>query len=314
MSDTKRVLALGFFDGVHLGHGALLKRAVQVAESTGATAAVLTFDMHPEVMIVGSPTPLINSRRDREYLAKKYFGIDEIILSHFDEEFMHMPWTRFIEERVWRDCGAVHVVAGHDFHFGYRGSGNPQRLMEKCGELGIGCDIIPCVEHDGITVSSTYIRKLIAQGEIGRANEFLGHPHTLSAEVVHGRRLGHTIGIPTVNMRFEEGVLTPCHGVYATRVHLGGGQVLMGVTNVGVRPTVDGNGEVSVETNILDFEGDLYGEYVRVDFHMFIRPEMRFDGIEALKKQIEQDRGTTRSFFDNRKSTNSGQEMIDVIK
>lgn len=293
----KRVLALGFFDGVHLGHGELLKKVTALAREYGVSPAILTFDTHPEQLIVGAPTPLINSRRDREYIAKKYYGIEEIILAHFDDKLMHMSWEEYITDKVVRECGAVCVVAGHDFHFGYKGEGNPQRLTEKCGELGIGCYIVPRVEYDGITVSSTYIRKLIAQGEITRANEFLGHPHTLSAVVIHGRKFGRTIGLPTVNMALEEGVLPPCFGVYATKIHLDSGESYVGVTNVGVRPTVGESGAVSVETNIVGFDGDLYGSTVRVDFHLFIRPEQRFSDVAAMKAQIERDRETARLFF-----------------
>ena len=298
MADRQRVLALGFFDGVHMGHGELLKKTTQVAKMLKATPAVLTFDTHPEDLIVGTPMPLINSRRDREYIVKKYYGIEEVLLMHFDQACMHMPWQDFVENMVVRDCDAVHVVAGHDFRFGYKGIGNPQRLEDKCFELGIGCDIIPCVEYDGTRISSTYIRKLIAQGDIERANILLGHPHTLSGEVIHGRQLGRTMGIPTVNMYLAAGVLSPCHGGYAARVHIGKKEY-MGVTNVGVRPTVDGDEStrVSVETHILDYSGDLYGQVLRVDFYKFLRPEIHFRSIEDLKSEIHRNIRQTREFF-----------------
>ncbi|MGI5970137.1 MAG: riboflavin biosynthesis protein RibF [Oscillospiraceae bacterium] len=297
MTGSKKVLALGFFDGLHLGHAALLKRTNEVAKELGATPAILTFDKHPGDLIFGYTIPLINSKSDRAYLAEKYFGIRDIIFMRFDEKFMHTPWEAFIYNTLQKDNGAVHVVCGHDFHFGYKGEGNPQRLKRKCAELGIGCDVITKVEYDGITISSTYIRKLIAQGEIERANAFLGHPHTLSARVVRGFRLGRSIGFPTVNMRFEDGVLTPFHGVYATKVHLPGGEVRMGVTNVGTRPTVSDGMQVSVETNILDFDGDLYGATLRVDFYKLLRPEIKFSDIGSLSGQIARDSAAVRDYF-----------------
>lgn len=298
MANKQRVLALGFFDGVHMGHGELLKRTMQVAKELKATPAVLTFDTHPEDLIVGMPTLLINSRRDREYIVKRYYGIEEVLLMHFDQACMHMSWQKFIENMIVRDYNAVHVVAGHDFRFGYKGIGNPQRLKDKCFQLDIGCDIIPCVEYDGTRISSTYIRKLIAQGDIERANILLGHPHTLSGEVVHGRQLGRTMGIPTINMYLPEGVLSPCHGVYATRVHIGEKEY-MGVTNVGVRPTVDGDNStrVSVETYILDYSGNLYGQILRIDFYKFLRPEIHFRSMDDLKSEIQNNIHQTREFF-----------------
>ena len=189
MEQKKRVIALGFFDGVHLGHGALLSRVARVAHELDAIPAAVTFDTHPENLIIGSPMPLISSPLDRAELMRRYYGIQEVIVAHFDDRMMRMPWRDFVTDFLVRENGAVHLVAGHDFHFGYKGEGNPERLKAICTELGLGCDIIPKVELDGITISSTYIRTLLAQGEMERANYFLGHPHTLTDTVSHGRSL-----------------------------------------------------------------------------------------------------------------------------
>lgn len=167
MNDTKRVIALGFFDGVHTGHGALLSRVREKAAALEAVPTAFTFDAHPGSRITGAVTPLINSAADRADLMRRLYGIREIIVAHFDS-MMRMPWEDFITEYLVKEQGAVHVVAGHDFHFGYKGEGNPRRLAEKCAALGVGCDIIPKIEKEGITISSTYIRTLIAQGEMGR--------------------------------------------------------------------------------------------------------------------------------------------------
>ena len=216
MDEQTRVIALGFFDGVHKGHGALLHRTAEVAEATDAVPSAFTFDPHPQDVILGKPTPLISSPEDRADLMRRYYGIQDVIVQPFTPDFMKQPWRTFLEETLVRDLHAVHLVAGHDYHFGYKGEGNPQRLQETCKELGIGCDIIPKVEQDSITVSSTYIRSLIAQGEIQRANEFLGHPYTLSDHVSHGKKLGTTLGFPTVNLKLGQNVLAPAKGVYAT--------------------------------------------------------------------------------------------------
>ena len=175
MNERKRVIALGFFDGVHKGHGALLSRVRDRAEELGAAPTAFTFDAHPSSRITGAVTPLINSAADRADLMRRLYGIQDVIVAHFDS-MMRMDWRAFVAEYLVQEHGAVHVVAGHDFHFGYKGEGNPQRLEGLCRELGVGCDIIPKVEREGITVSSTYIRTLIAQGEMERAMEFLDTP------------------------------------------------------------------------------------------------------------------------------------------
>ncbi|MTQ98071.1 riboflavin biosynthesis protein RibF [Pseudoflavonifractor sp. BIOML-A6] len=300
MNEQKRVIALGFFDGVHRGHGALLSRVAGKAAELGAAPAAVTFDTHPENLIFGSPMPLINSPLDRAELMRRYYGIREVIVAHFDDRMMHMPWEDFITEFLVKEHGAVHLVAGHDFHFGYKGEGNPDRLREKCARLGVGCDIIPKVELDGITISSTYIRTLLAQGEIERANYFLGHPHTLTDTVHHGKKLGSTLGFPTVNLRFQPGVLIPARGVYAARVWFENGESRCAVTNVGVRPTVDSHGEVNVEGFILDFDGDLYGQTVRMEFYRYLRGERKFPTLEALREEIMRNAEETRAYFRGR--------------
>ena len=300
MEQKKRVIALGFFDGVHRGHGALLSRVAQAARELGATPAAVTFDTHPENLILGSPMPLISSPLDRAELMRRYYGIRDVIVAHFDERMMHMPWREFVTDYLVGENGAVYLVAGHDFHFGYKGEGNPERLRELCGELGIGCDIIPKVERDHITISSTYIRTLVAQGEMERANEFLGHPHTLTDTVAHGKKLGSTLGFPTVNLRFQPGVLVPAHGVYATKVWFENGESRPAVTNIGVRPTVDDGDKVTVEGFILDFCGDLYGQTVRMEFYRRLRGERKFDSLEALKEEVMHNAEQTRAYFNAR--------------
>lgn len=261
------MIALGFFDGVHNGHGALLRRVVDKARELDAVAAAFTFDRSPTAAITGQTVPLLSSVEDRGWLMRSRYGIQEVVVSNFDG-MMRMDWEDFVDRYLAEELGAVHVVAGHDFHFGYMGKGNPRRLQEKCAQLGIGCDIIPKVEQDGITISSTYIRTLIAQGEMERAVQFLGHPHVLTQKVAHGKKIGSsTLGFPTVNLHIPEGVIVPAFGVYTTKVCFGG-ESRIAVTNVGVRPTVqDGDRRVTVEGFILDFDGDLYGQTMRMEFY-----------------------------------------------
>ena len=297
MSTKEKVIALGFFDGVHLGHAALLQRTVEEAAARGVTPAVFTFDRVPKEVITGIPCPLINSPEDRRDLLRRLYGIQDIIMVPFDDEMRTTSWDDFVTEILVKRYHAVHLVAGHDHHFGHKNAGSPELLVEKCRELGLGCDIIPKVEIGETTVSSTYIRRLVELGQVERAAQFLGHPHVLTQVVRHGRRIGHTIGIPTVNLTAPPKVLVPSYGVYATRVFLPDGSSYMGVTNVGIRPTVANGNDVTVETWLLDFEGDLYGQTLRVEFFHHIRDEVRFDSLDALKAQITADAETTRRFF-----------------
>lgn len=294
--ETKRVIAIGFFDGVHLGHGALLRRARQVADRLGVPAAALTFDRHPSALLGSTPVELINSPEDRVELMQRLYGIDQVLFCHFDKAMMEMPWKEYVGEYLRQVQGAVHVVCGHDHRFGWRGEGNPTRLQQACEQFHMGCDVVQKVEVHGRTVSSTLIRQLLQKGDVEEARAFLGHPHCLGGEVVHGRQLGRQLGTPTANLLLPDGVLAPAFGVYATAVVIGG-RKYPAVTNVGVRPTVDGGGKITVEPWILDFEDNLYGKTIRVDFYRFLRPEWKFGSLEELRQAILKNAEETRAFF-----------------
>ena len=298
MGDRKRVIALGFFDGIHIGHAALLERTVQRAREIGAMPSVLSFDIHPDTLVFGKEVPLINSAAGRADLIRRLFGIENVIFIHFDRRVMQMPWQEFVQTLI-QEMDAAWVVVGHDFRFGWKGEGTAQRLQDYCADLGLGCDIIPAGTLEGRVVSSTYIRELIENGDMERANQYLGHPHTLVDTVHYGYRLGTKMGTPTINMRFPDGVLVPRYGVYAARAILDDGSEHMAVTNVGVRPTVSGEDRVSVESFILDYSGNLYDRQVRIEFFRFIRPEMKFPSVDALKAQILKDAETTRAYFES---------------
>ena len=294
----ERVIALGFFDGVHLGHGALLRRAAEEAALRGCTPAVFTFDRPPKEVVTGVPCPLINSPEDRRDLVRRLYRIQDVLMVPFDREMMTTPWDDFIVRILVGRYHAVHLVAGHDHHFGHRNQGTPELLAQKCAQLGLGCDIIPKVEQEGITVSSTYIRTLVAQGEMDRAVEFLGHPHVLTNRVTHGKKIGSSsLGFPTVNLQVPPQVIVPAFGVYATRVWVEG-RSYIAVTNVGVRPTVEDNdGRVTVEGFILDFDGDLYGKELRMEFYHRIRGEQKFPSLQELSQEIRRNAEETRAYF-----------------
>ena len=297
MDEIKRVIALGFFDGVHLGHQALMKKTVERAAEYGVRPSVISFDAHPDVFVKGVEVPLLGSVADRKDLISRIGGIDDIIMIHFDRKFMQTKWDVFLES-VKEDLGAVHLVMGHDFCCGWKGEGTSDRIAGWCGENGLGCDIVSEVYVDDTIVSSTYIRELVMRGDMERAARFLGHPHTLTDTVGYGYKIGRSIGAPTINTRIPEGVVVPRHGVYATRVWLKEGPK-PAVTNVGFRPTFDQNESLTVESNILDFNGNLYGSQVRLEFLHFLREEKRFPSPEALGEQIQFDIAASRAYFES---------------
>ena len=292
----QKVMALGFFDGIHVGHAALINKIKQRAEETGAEPAVLTFDVHPDNLVFKKTVPLINSAEDRENILSRCFGIDDVVVIHFNQRVMHMDWQDFIDELI-DEMNLRWIVVGHDFCFGYKGLGTAEKLKAYCTERGVGCDIIPAVCRDGVVVSSTLIRQLIETGEMEKANEYLGHPHTLTDVIRTGYHLGTKMGTPTINMSFPQGVIIPRHGVYAAKAYIDG-QEYMSVTNVGIRPTVSDSGNVNVESFLLDFCGNLYGHRARIDFYKFLRPERKFDDVNELAAQIKSDAQTTREYFE----------------
>ncbi len=296
MEEQKRVIALGFFDGVHIGHGELMKRTKQRAAELGALPSVLSFDVHPDTLVFGREVPLINSAIGREEIIRRCYGIENVVFIHFNRHVMQMDWRDFLEDLI-RDLQICHIVVGHDFCFGYKGLGTAARLRDYCAEHGLGCDVIPPVMLDGQIVSSTHIRELIAAGQIEEANRWLGHPHTLADTVHSGYHLGRKLGTPTINMFFPHGVVVPRHGVYASKVFLESGENYIAVTNVGVRPTVSSDDRVSVESHLLDYSGNLYGRQARVEFYAFLRAEQKFESFEALSGQIRRDAEAAKAYF-----------------
>lgn len=293
--NKKKAMALGFFDGIHIGHAALMNMIKLRAAQTGSEPAVLTFDVHPDNLVFGKGVPLINSADDRERILSRCFGINDVVVIHFNNQVMHMDWKVFIDSLI-DEMNIGWLVVGHDFKFGFKGLGTAEKLREYCAEKGVGCDIIPPVCMDGEVVSSTLIRQLIENGDIEKANKFLGRPHTLTDIVRSGYHLGTQMGTPTINMRFPEGVIVPKHGVYAAKAYIDSGEYLS-VTNVGVRPTVSDSGGINVESYLLDFKGNLYGHTARIDFYSFLRPEIKFDDVDALAQQIKADAESTRKYF-----------------
>lgn len=292
----QRAIALGFFDGVHLGHQALVRRTVERGAERGFLPAVFTFDRSPREFVTGLPVPLLTTAEERRRAVESLFPGTEVIVAPFDRAMMTMGWEDFVRMLVRRYQGGW-LVAGHDFRFGHKNAGTPKLLERMAAELELGCDIIPAVTLDGVTVSSTHIRALLKRGEAEEAARFLGRPFSISGPVRHGKGIGSSrLGAPTVNLAPPEGQLVPAYGVYAARVTVGG-KVYGAVTNVGVRPTVDENGGVTVESHLLDQAVQLYGKWCRVEFLRQLRPERKFESMDALRQQIARDADSARAYL-----------------
>ena len=282
------VIALGFFDGVHLAHRALLDTARARAEARGAVAAAFTFDRSPRECVTGETVPLLTTTEERCDLLRREGRMARVIVAQFDEALRTLKWEAFLD-RLREEEHAVHFVAGHDYRFGYRGEGTPERLAAYCARHGLGCDIIPCVLRGGEAVSSSRIRALLASGDASGAAALLGRPYALCGTVTHGQGLGHRALVPTANLALQPCKLLPRRGVYAARATLSDGSQYAAVTNIGVRPTVESGGETTVETYLADFSGDLYGGALRVELLAFLREEQQFGDLAALRQQIELD-------------------------
>ena len=289
----KTVFALGVFDGVHLGHQMLLTACAHLAQRSGCAAGVVTFSEHPDTLVLGETPLLINTVAQRQRLLMGY-GISQIKVLPFDKNLMNMPWQDFLAQLM--EEGAAGFVCGEDFRFGYRGQGNARLLADFCRERELPFAVVPAQRMDGIEVSSTHIRKLLEIGEMEQAVRFLGHPHFLDGTVVAGQQLGRTIGVPTANLHLPEGVVVPRFGVYACKA-IAQGKEYLAVTNIGTRPTVQGQG-ITVEAWLLDFEGDLYGKSLTLLFYAFLRPEEKFSCLEQLQTRIQKDARQVREFFE----------------
>jgi riboflavin kinase/FMN adenylyltransferase len=281
------VVTLGTFDGVHRGHRELVERALAVARAAKVEAVAYTFDPPPAKVLAPSAAPaLLIPTAERVRLLGE-LGIDRVVIEPFDRAFAAISaddWlVRYLVERLH----PRHVVVGFNFTYGKGRAGGPDHLRSFAGSHGFTVEVVDPVEVGGTVVSSTRIRELVRASEIQRATELLGHPFALVGEIVEGARRGRTIGIPTANLRVDNELLPP-DGVYATRVVVAE-RPHDAVTNIGLRPTFSGERVRTIESHLLDFDGDLYGKQVRVELVAFLRGERRFESAEALVAQIRSD-------------------------
>lgn len=276
-------VTFGKFDGIHIGHQELIRR---VSADQTLNSVLFTFDLNPINLFSKKEIKLLDTNEERLFHLSQY-SLDYAIDYEFTPEVANMRAEDFIGEVILNKLGAKKIVVGTDFRFGKNREGDVSLLEKKSKECGYELVVVPKIERYGEEVSSTRIRKALKEGNLDLVNELLGRPFSVMGEIIHGRKLGHTVGMPTINQKPSDTKLLPPFGVYATETVLRG-KVYKGITNVGTKPTI-GENFVGVETWLFDFEKEVYGETARVYLLEMIRPERKFASLEELKKQVKFD-------------------------
>ena len=292
------VLTLGVFDGLHLGHQLIVRTVVEGARASGAVPTVITFDPPPRAVLHPESAPPLLQTLDQKVEALSLLGIEQTIVIRFTQEFARVRAAEFLRDVVRDRLQAREVYLGRGFAFGHEREGDIGLLRRVSGELGFTASEVPEVRLRGRRISSSLVRELLSAGEVNLARRMLGRPYGVEGRVVRGRERGRTLGFPTANLLPRNRVI-PRAGVYVTAT-LAGGAWRRSVTNVGVRPTFEAGAETSVETFVLGWEGDLYGDVVRVRFLRRLRDEMKFASVGELKRQIERDVGRAEEYFQRR--------------
>lgn len=278
------VLSLGKFDGLHRGHELLMDSVFEKAEN-GLKAAVFTFDIPPNQAAETDQQVITTNEEKKQLFSER--GIDYLIECPFTKEIMHMEAERFLAEVAKRLC-VRWIIVGTDFRFGHNRRGDYHMLQNYAGTYGYQVRVVQKMQYQGRDISSTYIREALKKGSIEFANELLGYPYFIQGKIIHGNQVGRTIGFPTINIQPPPQKLLPPFGVYVSKIRLDGKQY-GGITNIGKKPTIEGDNPAGAETYIYDFHGDVYEKTAKVELLHFERPEMKFSGIEALKEQLEKD-------------------------
>ncbi len=310
------VVALGNFDGVHLGHQAVIGEAGRIARASGRPFGVMTFEPHPRTVFTPDQPPF----RLTPYRIKarhiEALGADFLYMQHFDLAFASHSADEFVEQVLIGGLGVSHVVVGYDYVFGKGRTGNCMVLGEMAATRGFGATCVPAaVDSAGRVYSSTRVRELLEAGKPMHAAQLLGHYWEIEGRVEHGDARGRTIGFPTANVALGE-YLRPATGVYAVRAGLDRGGATVwhdGVANFGRRPTFGGK-DVLLETHLFDFSGDLYGQHMRVALIEFLRPERRFDGVDALTAQIAEDTAAARRILADRHFNHGPGPMVPTAR
>lgn len=290
------VVTIGNFDGVHLGHQAILRQLTDQAAATGLPAVVITFEPHPQEYFSPATAPVRLTRLREKLVALEGHGVDRVLCLEFDQRLAAMSAQAFIQDILVEKLGIRYLVVGDDFRFGRNREGDFTLLQRAGSQYGFQVANTHTYIVDGQRVSSTRVREALARGDLELASRLLGRPYVICGRVVHGEKLGRTLGFPTANIHLHR-EKAPLSGVYAVILHkIENSAFIPGVANIGRRPTVAGTRD-QLEVFLFDFNQDIYARQVRVDFLAFLRPEQRFESLEALRLQIQQDAQRAQDFF-----------------
>ena len=296
-------LTIGNFDGVHLGHQAMLTRLKQVAAQRGLPAAVMTFEPHPREVFTPDQAPArLTSLREKLELLRSH-GVDRVVLARFSKPFAALSAQEFIDRILIAGVQTRWVLIGDDFRFGAKRVGDFALLQAAGAAQGFEVESLPSVLVDNIRVSSTAVRDALALGDMRLAAQFLGRPYSISGRVVHGDKLGHELGFPTANIQMKHNK-PPLAGIFAVELCGFDGRSHQGVASLGVRPTVKQNGAPTLEVHVFDFHDHIYGAHVRVDFLHKLRDEAKYPDLPTLIAQIARDVAEAKGFFLKRETTN----------
>ena len=306
-------LTIGNFDGVHLGHQALLARVRAAACALDLEAAVMTFEPHPREFFASragdlsrAPSRIANLRDKLGSLADA--GIDRVVVEHFNAHFAAMAPEEFTKDVLVDGLHVKWLMVGDDFCYGARRTGTVAMLIEEGKRLGFHVETLPTVMHGAQRISSSAVRAALAAGDFDQARQLLGHQYSISGHVIHGQKLGRTLGFPTLNLRVAH--RPALAGIFVVRVHGLAAQPLPAVASIGVRPTVDDSGRVLLEVHLFDFAASCYGKLVRVEFLEKIRDEEKYDDLATLTAAIERDAGQARGYFAQRAGALTATDRI----
>lgn len=292
------VLTIGNFDGVHLGHHAILDQLAEIGARERLSTALMTFEPQPREFFAGDGAPPRLTRFKEKMLALGNSSLEQVLVLRFDEQFSRVPASRFIRHYLVASVGIRHLLVGDDFRFGHGAEGNFDLLHDASEHYGFRLSRRETCSVAGGRVSSSWVRDALENGELEVAAELLGRPYSMLGRVACGRRLGRSLGFPTANLPLKRRV-SPVRGVFAVRVRGAGSAPADGMANVGTRPTVDGTAWV-LEVHLFDFDQDLYGKELSVDFVAKLRDERRFDSVEALTRQLKSDAAEARALLETR--------------
>ena len=291
------VLTIGNFDGLHLGHRAVIKKLAERGERLGLPVVIMVFEPQPLEYFLGDNSPSRLMRLREKVIEFTKLPVDNLLIVRFNRHFADCDAEQFIDDILIKKLNVKHLVIGDDFHFGKARRGNFALLKEKGKHYGFSVEDTGSYQTAGLRVSSTLIRDALGEGDLAQAEQLLGRCYSVCGRVAHGDKRGRTIGYPTANIRmFRKN--TPINGVFAVIMTGIDGLEFEGVANVGTRPTVDGGSKVILETHLFDFDKEIYGRYVEVHFKQKIRDEMRFQSLEQLQAQIVKDVAEAKKFFE----------------